>query len=175
MNPVVRIGPLLVILLASSLAQTPQTSDLTAIENTIAKQFNELRQKAGLPPLKIRHDLRVRMEACSIQMKGPDGFVDIPQQGRKLWYLTAEPKKTNDELTRLAKLKTSDGHVGVGAWFAKTPQYPSGMYRVVVYPEHGAAHEVFWSHFYLTDEFEYQTSFGRRWKQNLPSQCKSIQ
>jgi hypothetical protein len=114
------------------------------------------------------------MEACSIHVKGPDPIVDIAQQKRKFWYLAADPQEPNDELTRLAKAKTGYNHVGVGVWFARTQQYPSGMYWVVVYPEHSAAHEAFWSHFYLTDDFEYQTPFGKHWKQELPPQCRSI-
>jgi len=75
----------------------------------------------------------------------------------------------------LANEKTSYDHVPVGAWFAATQDHPSGIYWVVVYPEHSAAHEAFWSHFYLTDDFEYQTPFGKHWKQRLPQQCRSIQ
>jgi hypothetical protein len=74
------------------------------------------------------------MEAYSVQMKGPDPIVDIAQQKRRFWYLTADPKKPSDELARLASAKTSDDHVGVGVWFAATEDHPSGMYWVVVYP-----------------------------------------
>jgi hypothetical protein len=50
------------------------------------------------------------------------------------------------------------------------------MYWVVVYTERGAAHEMFWSHFSLTDDFAYnQSPFGSHWKQGLPQQCRSIQ
>ena len=40
----------------------------------------------------------------------------------------------------------------------------------VVYPERGAMHDAFWSHFYLTDDFAYERSFGKK----LPQQCRSI-
>ena len=45
---------------------------LSALEENIATQFNELRVKAGLRPLTFRQDIRMRMEACSIQLSGPD-------------------------------------------------------------------------------------------------------
>ena len=141
----------------------------------VARQFNGLRKQAGLSQLKVRRDLRVRKEACSVQVKGPDSLVDILRQGRKFWYLTADPEKPNEELVHLAKEKAGDDHVAVGVWFATTQQYPSGMYWVVVYPEHSAIHEGLWSHFYLTDDFEYQTSFGKHWEKELPRQCRSVQ
>lgn len=173
-NRVLRIV-LLLIFVACSFAQTSQPVDLTALEKHVAKHFNELREDSGLKPLKVRRDRRMRMEACSVQIKRPDPIVDIAQQKRRFWYLTADPKKPSDELARLASAKTSDDHVGVGVWFATTEDHPSGMYWVVVYPEHSPAHEAFWSHFYLTDDFEYQTPFGKQWKQGLPQQCRSIQ
>lgn len=70
MHSVVRIGPLFVILL-SSLAHASQPPELSGIETSVANQFNQLRQKAGLTPLIVRRDLRLQMEACSIQIKGP--------------------------------------------------------------------------------------------------------
>lgn len=164
----------LILAASTALASAGTQPDLKPIEKTIATEFNRIRQQAGLNPLAVRDDRRVRMEACSVQVKGPDPFVDIEKQNRKFWYLTADPKNANDELVRLAKTKTSFDHVAVGAWFATTPQYPSGMYWIVVYPEHSAAHEAFWGHFYLTDDFEYETSFSNHWKQGLPSECRSI-
>ena len=47
-----------------------------------------------------------------------------------------------------------------------------GPYWVVVYPEHSAAHEAFWSHFYLTDDFEYQTIFDKSWRKRLPARWR---
>lgn len=159
-------GPLL-IWCASSLAQASRPPDLTLIEKNIANQLTQVRKTAGLKALKIRRDLRMRMEACSIQIKGPDPIV--------AWYLTADPEKPNDALTRLAKSNSNHDHVAVGVWFAATQQYPSGMYWIVVYDEDGAAKEAFWSHFYLTDAFEYETYFNKQWKRGLPQECRAIQ
>jgi hypothetical protein len=74
----------------------------------------------------------------------------------------------------MAAEKTGFDHVAVGVWFAKTEKYPTGTYWVVVQPEYGAAHEAFWSHWYLTDAFEYQTIFDKSWRSDLPAQCTSI-
>lgn len=159
-------GPLL-ISGASSSAQASRPPDLTLIEKNIANQFNEVRKRAGLKVLKIRRDLRVRMAACSVQIKGPDPIVSS--------YLTADPETPNDALTRLAKINSNHDHVAVGVWFAATQRFPSGMYWVVVYDEDGAAKEAFWSHFYLTDAFEYETPFDKQWKRRLPQECRAIQ
>lgn len=162
---------LMLIATGASFGQASQQRDLSALEERVAKQFNDLRAKSDIKPLKFRQDMRIRAEACSVQVKGPDPTVEFP---RKFWYLTPDPNKPSDELVRMATEKTSYDHVGVGVWFATTEAYPSGMYWVVVYPEHGAAHEAFWSHFYLTDDFEYQTVFDKHWKQRLPQPCDSL-
>lgn len=151
-----------------------QLRDLDKVEESVAKQFNDIRQKSGLPKLKFRRDLRVRMEACSIETRGPDPKVEQPGTKHKIWYLASDPAKPTEELARLAGEKTDRHHVTVGVWFAATGTYPNGAYWVVVYPEHGAAHEAFWSHFYLTDDFEYQTIFDRLWKKRLPDRCRSL-
>lgn len=152
---------------ASSFAQASRPPDLTLIEKNIAYQFSEVRKKAGLKPLKIRRDVRLRKEACFIQIKGPDPTIYS--------YLTADPEKPNDELMRLARSNFSHDHIAVGVWFAATQQYPSGMYWVVVYDEDSGAKEAFWSHFYLTDAFEYETIFDKQWKRGLPQVCRAIQ
>jgi hypothetical protein len=146
--------------------------DLGELEQNVVKQFNNLRVKSGLRPLKFRRDLRLRMEACAIEVKG---HAEREVTGLKSWYLTANPAEGNGELEQLALQKTEFDHVSVGVWFARTEAYPSGWYWVVVLPEHSAVHEAVWSHFYLTDDFEYQTIFSKRWKANLPKECRTIQ
>jgi hypothetical protein len=111
------------------------------------------------------------MEACAIEVKG---HAVREVTGLKSWYLTANPAEGNGELEQLALQKTEFDHVSVGVWFARTEAYPSGWYWVVVLPEHSAVHEAVWSHFYLTDDFEYQTIFSKRWKANLPKECRTI-
>jgi len=169
------LGILLLLLFAVfSFAQGSPARDLVAIEADVAKQFDELRQNAGLQPLKVRRDLRVRMEACSVSIKGPDGTVEVPGSKFKHWYMTPDPHGLNDELVRIANENTVNDHVAVGVWFATTEAYPSGMYWVVVNQEWSAAHEAFWGHFYLTDAFEYQSPWNKRWKKWIPRGCRSI-
>jgi hypothetical protein len=81
---------------------------------------------------------------------------------RKWWFLAANPSKPDSELARLAGTRTSYDDMAVGVWFATTDVYKAGMYWVVVHPEHSEAHEVFWGHFYLTDDLEYQTPFDKQ-------------
>jgi hypothetical protein len=163
---------LLLTMSAISLGQASQPPNLPILEGVVAKQFNDLRTKAGLNQLKFRRDIRLRMEACSVQVKGPGPKIEGARN--VFWYLSADPTRANDDLVRLAGQKVTYDHVAVGVWFSRTEVYPSGMYWVVVSTEHGAAHEAFWSHFYLTDDFEYQTNFDKGWKKELPSNCGSI-
>jgi hypothetical protein len=156
-------------MLASAQAKEP---DLGRLEDAVARQFNEIRLKSNLPALKIRRDLRLRMEACSVQIRGPDPKVEEPYAKQKSWYSISDPKVAAEELARIAQQKTDYDHVGVGVWFAATEAYPNGRYWVVVYPENSAAHEAVWSHFYLTDDFEYQTMFDKQWRKGLPERCR---
>ncbi len=131
-----------------------------------------------MKPLEFRRDIRARMEACSVQVNGPDPKVEYASPNHKFsykyWYLSSNPNEPSDELAQLAGKRTTLTHVTVGVWFAKSEPYPDGMYWVVVYPEHSAVHEAFWSHFYLTDDFEYQTAFDKHWKEHIPQSCRSI-
>jgi hypothetical protein len=170
----------MVVALTRVLGQTPQPSNLTALEENVAKQFNQLRVDAGLKPLTFRRDLRVRMEACSVQLNGPDSLVENVPWKRKQWYLAADPSKPDSELPQItaamttARWQRGHDHVAVGVWFATTDAYPAGMYWVVVYPEHSEGYEGFWSHFYLTDGYQYMTRFDKYWKARLPQLCRSI-
>ena len=165
------LGFLAMSLFASAQSQAPA---LDKVEESVAKQFNHIRQQSGLPPLRFRRDLRLRMEACSVETRGPDPKVENPQTKYKIWYLTADPDEPTEDLARLARQRTDRDHVAVGIWFATTAAYPSGAYWIVVYPEHGAAHEAFWSHFYLSDDFEYQTIFDKSWMKRLPDRCRNL-
>jgi hypothetical protein len=165
---------LLLTLGVASYASDPAPLELGKLETAVANQYNDLRIKAGLKPLKVRDDIRVRMEACAVEVHGPDPMVQWVNASRKNWYMAADPLQPSDELSLLANEKTGYDHISVGVWFAKTDKYPSGMYWIVVWPEYGAAHEAFWSHWYLTDTFEYQTGFDKHWRSHLPVQCASI-
>jgi hypothetical protein len=169
---------LLLVVVVASFGQTSHPPDLTALEENVAKQLNEVRTKAGMKPLRFRRDSRMRMEACSVQIKGPDPKVEhASRNGKfsyKFLYLSSNPIEPSDELAQLAGTRTTFDNVAVGVWFAVTETHPSGMYWVIVYPEHSSVHEGFWSHFYLTDDFEYQTVFDKHWKEQLPQRCRSI-
>ena len=164
--------------LGTSVGQTSQPPNLTALEENVAKQFNALRAKAGMKPLRFRRDIRTRMEACSVHTDGPDAIVERvspnPKFSYKLWYSTPNPSEPSKDLAALAEREVAVDHVAVGVWFARTDAHPDGRYWVVVYPEHSASHEAFWSHFYLTDDFEYQTAFTKHWNEQLPRSCRSI-
>jgi hypothetical protein len=165
----------LLIPVAGSLAQTSQLPDLAALEQSVAGQFNELRVKSALKPLKIRRDIRQRMVACAVQNNGTDPTA--VELYRRWWYLTDVPSKPNDELARLATTNNSltkfNDHIAVGVWYARTPAYPSGMYWVSLYLERSAANEAFWGHFPLTDSAE-NRRFGKEWKRGIPQQCRTI-
>jgi len=168
---------LLIVAATSLVGQTPQQPpDLTALEENVGKQFNELRVKSGLKPLKFRRDLRIRMEACSVETQGPDPKVEQPGTKYKIWYLTTDPIEPPDDLARLVESskKTDRRHVAVGVWFATTGAYPNGAYWVVVYPEVSVAHEAFWTHFPLIDEGHYDNIFDKRWKKGLRERCRSL-
>jgi hypothetical protein len=158
----------------NSPAQRQVPTDIGSLEEQIAGQFNAARKSAGLKQLSFRRDIRIRMEACSVAVNGPDSIVDQTWTKRKYWYSTADPRSSNPELTQIA-LQPADRHsVGVGVWYVADAKHPDGTYWVVVYPENSAVHEAFWGHFYLTDDFEYQTVFYESWKEKLPNECRSI-
>jgi hypothetical protein len=169
---------LLFFVASASLSQTSTQPDLTTLEETVGKQFNELRAKAHLAPLAFRRDIRMRMEACSVALNGPDKHVEFDSQyalrKEKLWYSTDDPTKQNDTLATLAQIRTNYDHVAVGIWFSTTKTVPKDTFWVVVMPEQGAAREAFQSHFYVTDDFEYATVFDKHWKKRLPEICGSI-
>lgn len=156
----------------------PSPAQLSSLEEGVARRFNDARQSAGFKPLAFRKDRRVRMEACSVALRGPDirveGDIVNGRPLRKNWYVASDPQAAAAEISDIATYLTPYRSVGVGVWFARTAQFPDGAYWVVVYPEHSAAHEAFWGHFYLTDDFEYVTLFDRYWKKNLPQECRDI-
>ncbi len=152
----------------------PQSPDLGKVEENVARQFNDIRQKSGLKTLKFRRDLRIRMEACAVETRGPDPKVENPQTKYKIWYLTTDPTEPTPELSRLAHQRTERHHVAVGVWFATTESYPHGAYWVVVYPEVNIVHEAFWTHFPLIDEGYYDNIFDRTWKKRLPDGCRNL-
>lgn len=149
-------------------------TNLGKSEEVVARQFNEMRRKLGLPALEFRRDLRIRMEACSVQTRGPDPKVERPGTKYKIWYITSDPAKPTDDLEMLSREATDRRHVAVGVWFATTQEYPNGAYWVVVYPEVSVLHEAFWTHFPLIDEGYYDTIFDKAWKKRLPERCRSL-
>jgi hypothetical protein len=169
---------LLLVAPLASLGQTSTQPDLTALEESVGKQFNEVRTKADMRPLGLRSDIRIRMEACSVALNGPDRNVEFDSQyalrREKLWYLTEDPAKPSHDLANLAKVRTSNDHVAVGIWFGATKDASKAMFWVVVMPEPSGAHEAFMSHFCVTDACEYQTVFDKYWKKRLPEACRSI-
>jgi hypothetical protein len=169
---------LLFVMTSGSLSQTSHQPDLNALEETVGKQFNELRAKADMRPLEFRRDIRIRMEACSVALNGPDRNVEFDSQyalrREKLWYLTGDPAKPNGDMANLAQVRTTNDHVAVGIWFGPTKGVSKDMFWVVVMPEPSGVHEAFWSHFCVTDDCEYQTVFDKYWKKRLPEICRTI-
>jgi hypothetical protein len=78
-RPIIPLAILLAAIPFAGRSSTPP--DLGKLEAAVANQFNEVRVTAGLKPLKFRDDLRLRMEACSVDARGPDPKVQ--QLGRK--------------------------------------------------------------------------------------------
>lgn len=181
MAKLVRIGAVLLLCFSGSVAssqskpaepRTPQ--DLSALEEHLAGEFNSVRKSWGLKPLPFRKDTRVRMEACSVAVNGPDSIVESRDGYRKYWYVTRDPQAGNSVIKQVAEEKNGKSTVAVGVWYAAKQEGEPGEYWVVIYPEDTAAQEGFRRHFYLTDSFEYATRFDKYWKKKLPEQCRNI-
>lgn len=155
-------------------AETRTSQDLSALEEHLAGEFNAVRKSWGLKPLPFRTDIRVRMEACSVAVNGPDSIVESRDGYRKYWYVTRDPQAANPVIKQVAEEKNGKSAVAVGVWYAAKQEGGPGDYWVVIYPEDTAAHEAFRRHFYLTDSFGYMTGFDKYWKKKLPEQCRNI-
>jgi hypothetical protein len=149
-------------------------AELAALEEHYANVLNSGRTEAGLKALAFRNDVRVRQEACSVAEKGADGIVGAQRTGDNYWDVVLDPKALDSEIKRIATAPTAYDHVSVGVWYAASAQYPAGAYLVLIYPEHSAAYEAFWGHFYLTDSFQHITRFDKYWKKRLPPTCRDL-
>jgi hypothetical protein len=154
-------------------AQKP-AAELAALEEHFANILNSGRKEAGLKALPFRKDIRVRQEACSIAEKGADRVVGARRMGDNYWDVVPDPRALDSEIKRIATAPTAYDNVSVGVWYAANAQYPAGAYWVLIYPEHSAAYEAFWGHFYLTDSFQHTTRFDKYWKKRLPPTCHDL-
>jgi hypothetical protein len=159
---------------ASKPAVQKPATELTALEEHFANVLNSGRKEAGLKTLALRKDIRVRQEVCLIAEKGADGIVGARRTGDNYWDVVPDPRALDSEIKRIATAPTAYDNVSVGVWYAANAQYPAGAYWVLIYPEHSAAYEAFWGHFYLTDSFQHITSFDRYWKKRLPPTCRDL-
>ncbi len=181
MASLVKIGVVLLVGLVGNFA-SPQSNpaerkrpqDLSALEEHVAGEFNAVRKSWGLKPLPFRRDIRVRMEACSVAVNGPDSLVESRDGFLKYWYVTGDPQAANPVIRQVAEEKNGKSSVAVGVWYAAKQEGKPDSYWVVVYPEDTAAREAFRRHFYLNDSFEYVTRFDKYWKKKLPEQCRKI-
>jgi hypothetical protein len=144
------------------------------LEEHFANILNSGRKEAGLKALPFRKDIRVRQEACSIAEKGADRVVGARRMGDNYWDVVPDPRALDSEIKRIATAPTAYDNVSVGVWYAANAQYPAGAYWVLIYPEHSAAYEAFWGHFYLTDSFQHITRFDKYWKKRLPPTCHDL-
>ena len=138
---------------ASKPAGQKPAAELAALEEHFANVLNSGRKEAGLKALPFRKDIRVRQEVCSIAEKGADRIVGARRMGDNYWDVVPDPKALDSEIKRIATAPTAYDNVSVGVWYAANEQYPGGAYWVLIYPEHSAAYEAFWGHFYSPIRF----------------------
>jgi hypothetical protein len=99
---------------------------LTKIEDDLIHKLSAI-QKTG-PQHKashFQHSMSARQIACS-----------LPAKQQSYWYFAVLNNEAVGDLTALAELDSRLGgpSVGVGAWFAVTPEHPDGAYWVVARP-----------------------------------------
>jgi hypothetical protein len=110
-----------------------KVSDNSA-EEQVSQAFEELRRRAGAPPLTEVHSASLHQMACQIadggQLKTASAL-RLPQARNAVVYTSINPGQLPGDAQRLRNTRDVSSY-GVGACFKRTPQYPSGVYWVVL-------------------------------------------
>jgi hypothetical protein len=143
---------------------------MRAVEDTVALEFAEIRQKAGLSPMgRMKHRREIRQEVCTAAV------MDRPTQLLSgAVYKTRDPSSITPELEKVAlygkNLRPQHCRFTrflIEAWPAKSPN-PPGTYWIAVRLFMSSGCEFFDS--YFTDSIEYRGW----WKKGIASQCSNL-
>jgi uncharacterized protein YkwD len=113
--------------------RVPELNNDMAAER-VAQQFINLRQSAGGNRLTLVNDGRVQQMACSMaERETVDAHSSSLPLGVRFTaaYATADPDQVPAEVARLATL-SGVREFSVGACYARTPKYPTGLYWVSI-------------------------------------------
>jgi hypothetical protein len=94
----------------------------------------EARRRAHTNPLRRMESERLQRLACAMGEQGrPDakGVFNVLGARLGLAYSTADPRLVPEDFEQLAQAREVDSYA-VGACFARSPQYPSGIFWVAV-------------------------------------------
>jgi hypothetical protein len=111
----------------------PELQDDDAAQR-VAERFTKLRKVAGAANLPHVGDGRLQQMACSMaQRETLDGKTPFSLHGVRFAasYATVDPDQIPSNVARLSALN-GIGHFSVGACYARTPKYPTGLYWVTI-------------------------------------------
>jgi hypothetical protein len=113
--------------------RVPDLKDDDAAER-IAERFSEFRQTARAGNLPHVSNERLRQMACAMaereSLNGNAPF-SLPKARFAAAYATVNPDQVPSNVSQLATLN-GIGHFSVGACYARTPKYPTGLYWVTI-------------------------------------------
>jgi hypothetical protein len=113
--------------------RVPDLKDDDAAER-VAERFSNFRQSAGVASLPHVGNERLQQMACSMaQHETLDGKTpfSLPRARFAASYATVDPDQLPANVARLSTLN-GIGHFSVGACYARTPKYPTGLYWVTI-------------------------------------------
>jgi hypothetical protein len=113
--------------------RVPDLNDDDAAER-VAEQFSKFRQTAGAANLPHVGNGRLQQMACAMaQHEALDGKTpfSLPRARFAASYATVDPDQLPSNVARLSTLN-GIGHFSVGACYARTPKYPTGLYWVTI-------------------------------------------
>jgi len=119
----------------------PDLKDGDAAER-VAERFSKFRQSAGGGNLPHVSDERLQQMACAMaRHEALDGSApfSLPRARFAASYATVDPDELPANVANLAVLN-GIGHFGVGACYARTPKYPTGLYWVTIVLFEGHPH-----------------------------------
>ena len=154
-----------------SAKKKPDEKVLRAVEDTLAKQFVEVREKAKLKPLyRIRHRVELAQFACTAAVQ------DKPSPTR-IYNLTIYRTDAPDSDQELEKIALSDAkhptdttiqRFSIAVWRSKDTDSRPGAYWVSIGLLESGAAEFFDTHF--TDDAFYKND----WKESVSLECRDI-
>lgn len=111
----------------------PETSDVDA-SNVIQARFAVVRKKAGASRLAYEPNSRVQSLACSMAQKDQlvtQPALSLPGARYAVAYTATQPDQLPTTVARYRDVRDVD-HYSVGVCFARSPNYPAGVYWVLL-------------------------------------------